>query len=142
MPHADAPDNAFTCELQVRWSDQDVNEHVNNSRILTLTEEARVRAMRGWAGVVSDAFVVRALNVSFDYPIHYGPALVADVWVSRIGTTSFTVSHLLSQHGVRCAYVEATVVTIDRETKLSRPLSDHMRESLLPHLIKAAATGR
>ena len=136
MPHADAPDNAFTCELQVRWSDQDVNEHVNNSRILTLTEEARVQATKAWTGVVPDARVVRALNVSFEHPVHYGPALIADVWISRIGTTSFTFSHLLSQDGVRCAYIEATVVTIDPETKQSRPLSEQLREALLPQLVE------
>lgn len=140
MLPTEVPEHAFTCELQVRWSDQDVNEHVNNSRILTLTEEARVQATKAWTGAVPDARVVRALNVSFEHPIHYGPQLIAHVWISRIGTSSFTFSHTLSQDGVRCAYIEATVVTIDPETKQSRPLSDQLRAALLPQLAAESVT--
>jgi acyl-CoA thioester hydrolase len=140
MSHPEVPENAFVCELQVRWSDQDVNEHVNNSRILTLTEEARVQATKAWTGAVPDARVVRALNVSFEHPIHYGPQLFAHVWISRIGTSSFTFSHTLSQNGVRCAHIEATVVTIDPDTKQSTPLSAHLRSALLPQLEESVTT--
>src|SRR5699024_1295251 len=45
---ADAPQNAFRCELQLRWSDQDLLGHVNNARTVTLAEEARVRADTAW----------------------------------------------------------------------------------------------
>lgn len=133
---AEAPEGAFSCQLQVRWSDQDVNAHVNNSRILTLTEEARVQATRAWTGAVPDARVVRAMNVSFDHPIHYGLPLDARVWVSRIGTTSFTFSHLLSQDDVPCAYVEAVVVTVDPTTGRPKPLTDQLRTALEPQLAK------
>lgn len=133
---AEAPEGAFSCQLQVRWSDQDVNAHVNNSRILTLTEEARVQATRAWTGAVPDARVVRAMNVSFDHPIHYGLPLDARVWVSRIGTTSFTFSHLLSQDNVPCVYVEAVVVTVDPTTGRPKPLTDQLRTALEPQLAK------
>ena len=139
MPHnrIAAPENAFTCEVHVRWSDQDVNAHVNNSRVLTLTEEARVQATRAWTGAVPDARVVRALNVSFEHPIHYGIPLIAKVWISRIGGTSFTFSHLLTQDGVRCAYVEAVMVALNSETGRPKPLTDHLRAALMPHLVEA-----
>ena len=40
--HDPAP---FETELQLRWSDQDAYGHVNNGRLVTLAEEARVRAL-------------------------------------------------------------------------------------------------
>lgn len=136
---AEAPDHAFSCQLQVRWSDQDVNAHVNNAQFLTLTEEARVQATRAWTGAVPDARVVRAINISFDRSIHYGSPVDAQVWISRIGTTSFTFSHLLNQDGIRCAYIEAVVVTLDPETKQPKPLTDQLRAALVPQLADAIA---
>ena len=39
----------FEVGLQLRWSDEDRYGHVNNARLLTLAEEARVRALAAWA---------------------------------------------------------------------------------------------
>lgn len=44
------PPVAFQTPITIRWSDQDINGHVNNARALTLVEEARIKASDHWAG--------------------------------------------------------------------------------------------
>ncbi|GAA4838983.1 acyl-CoA thioesterase [Garicola koreensis] len=132
---ADAPQYAFRCELQLRWSDQDLLGHVNNARTVTLAEEARVRADTAWfddAAKVGSR-VVRTQRIDFEAPIRYGPSLYASVWVARIGRTSFTLVHDLWQQGHRCALIEAVMVEVDPETGRPVPISDEDRELLEAH---------
>lgn len=115
----EAPQNAFTCELQVRWSDQDLNGHVNNARVITLIEEARIQAGQVWTGSFPNGAsprVVRSLQVHYDRPVHYTLPVTGKVWVSRIGNTSYTVCHELMQDGQRCCYAETAIVVLDRDS--------------------------
>lgn len=106
--------------IQLRWSDQDINGHVNNARILTLIEEARVRAFQQWTSTTPDGTgyrrVVRALNTTFDQEVHYGKDTKIWVWIPRIGKTSYVVGHLLEQDGQPCVYTEVTIVVLDSTT--------------------------
>ena len=38
-----AANDPYEFEMQLRWSDQDALGHVNNARVITLMEEARIR---------------------------------------------------------------------------------------------------
>lgn len=136
---AEAPENAFHFEMQLRWSDQDLLGHVNNARIVTLGEEARVRADRAWfedAAKVG-ARVVRTQRIDFDAPLHYGSPLYVSVWVARIGRTSLTLIHDLWQDGRRCALIEAVMVEVDPETGRSVPISATDRNILEAHASEA-----
>lgn len=128
----------FMCEIDLRWSDQDANGHVNNARAITLVEEARVRAALHWTGTVPNGErprVVRSLNVEFFHPINYGPELWAHVWISRIGSTSYTVHHELHQNGKPCVVAETAIVQLNSDTQKPEPLDDHMRQALASALI-------
>lgn len=46
--------------LELRWSDQDANHHVNNATIVTLLEEVRMRAPKD---ITDGLRVVRTLEV-------------------------------------------------------------------------------
>lgn len=127
------PDAAFTCELAVRWSDQDLNGHVNNARVITLVEEARVQADSYWSGEVDAGVggrVVRHLDVQFDRALQYASPVQAAVWIGRIGKTSFTVCHELKQGGERCVYAECVMVMLDSETGRPAPIDDATRAEL------------
>ena len=87
-----APANAIPITLALRWSDQDANAHVNNATMVTLLEEARVRAAATLTGPVATdtyAHVVRSLEVQYDAELTYADSIEARVWISRIGTTSY-----------------------------------------------------
>ena len=109
--------NATPIEIQLRWSDQDVNGHVNNVHILTLMEEARIRATQQWTattpGLTGRRRVARALKTNFDREVHYGKATTVWVWIARIGSTSFVFGQLLAQDDQPCVYAEATMVVLD-----------------------------
>lgn len=129
-----APEHAFEQPIELRWSDQDLLGHVNNARVLTLMEEGRIRVLAkdlkevredGDAGVV-----VRAMTMEFDRPVHYPQDTMLKLWIGRVGNTSYTVHHELTQNGVRCAYMRAVMVMFDAETETAVALTPAQREAL------------
>lgn len=131
------PADAFTCELAVRWSDQDLNGHVNNARVVTLIEEARVQADIAWSGSGKAGVggrVVRSLKVEFDRAVHYGSDVRATVWVGHIGRTSYTICHTLEQQGQRCVYAECVMVNLDAETGRPAEIDADTRQVLIRQL--------
>lgn len=123
----------FTTEIGVRWSDQDLNGHVNNAHAITLMEEACVRATLAWTGTSptpKTPHVVRTINADYDRELSYAP-VTARVWVSRLGRTSYTVTHELYQDGERCVHGDAVIVNLDPETRRPAPLTDDERALLV-----------
>lgn len=130
----------FETEIQIRWSDEDRYGHVNNARLLTLTEEARVRATLAWSGATPGRGihrVVRAMEVQYEAPVFYGPELTARVWITRIGKSSYTLRHELWQDGRRRVLCDAVFVHVDPETGRSVPVTDDERAALERVLIPA-----
>ncbi|MFW9144331.1 acyl-CoA thioesterase [Corynebacterium striatum] len=128
-----APANAIDVTLGLRWSDQDANRHVNNATIITLIEEARVRAVAeklGRAISPEEPHVVRSLEVVYDGEVSYEPDISAKVWTSRIGRTSYQVSHELIQGGRSCVFATTTIVAIDPSARRPSPLSEEYRAQL------------
>jgi acyl-CoA thioester hydrolase len=119
----------FETAVQLRWSDEDSYGHVNNVRVLQLMEEARVRALRSWGAAVERRFpqVVRSLNCDYLRPLHYGEDVRVRVWVRRIGTSSYTLRHEISQAGAVCAAGDVLMVQLNEEGTGSHPLSDSRR---------------
>lgn len=129
----------FECRLQLRWSDQDILGHINNARILTLVEEARVRAILAWTGNNDETVqqrVVRKMTALYERPVHYEPELTARVWVSHIGNTSFTLAHELRQDDQRCVLVESVMVMFDPKAGTAVKISDSQRAALEKVLIR------
>ncbi|MGO4295236.1 acyl-CoA thioesterase [Glutamicibacter sp. MCAF14] len=127
----------LTFPVPIRWSDQDANGHVNNARILTLVEEGRIQAGYRWWGANPDESsprVVRAMSVDYRNAVHYGPETTIDVWISRIGTTSYTVSQELFQQGRSCVSAEVVIVILDRDTRQPMTLPESVRETLHANL--------
>lgn len=128
---------ATPINLQLRWSDQDPNRHVNNASIGTLFEEARIRARSVWNADASpntdEKVLVRAQNTTFDREVHYTADTTIWVWISRIGRTSHVVSHLLIQDEVPCVHMEVTVVTIDANTGKPKVPKEEYRQQLEAH---------
>lgn len=68
-------------------------------------------------------------------PINYGPELWAHVWISRIGSTSYTVHHELHQNNKPCVVAETAIVQLNPETQKPEPMDDQMRQALSSALI-------
>lgn len=140
------PHEAYEAELQIRWSDQDINCHVNNARVITLIEEARIKATTSWSATPEDhggfPRLVRKMTVDYHRPIHYGPSLYAYIWVTRLGTSSFTLRHELVQEDTVCVSCEAVMVVSDPTTGRPTPTPEGLRAALaqaLPNNPKGSA---
>jgi acyl-CoA thioester hydrolase len=126
--------------IYVRWNDHDMFGHVNNANYLTYMQETRAdftwysRIRRGVEPVFKD-MVVASSTVDYLIPIYEaGFNLDVEIWVAKIGNTSFDLMYELSSKDGLHARGRTTQVTVDMETKKSRRLKDNERAILAEYL--------
>jgi acyl-CoA thioester hydrolase len=119
----------FQNKQYVRWGDLDAFGHVNNSTYLIFAQEARY----AWSQMIE--MVVARAEVDFIAPIYTGDIyLDVEIWVNKIGTSSFGVTYEMKNGDELLAVVKTVQVTVSMETKKSRPLKDTEREFLNKYL--------
>ncbi|MEU8373890.1 thioesterase family protein [Micromonospora sp. NPDC048894] len=134
----------FVYHCTLRWSDLDAYGHVNNSRFLTLYEEARVALMfaggKAWGGgSFADGVVIRRHEVDYLRPVDYAlgrataqaaPTVRIELWVERIRAASFTVAYELYDGEVLASTARSVLVPFDLVEKRPRRISDDERAFL------------
>ena len=119
----------FQSKQYVRWGDLDAFGHVNNSTYLIFAQEARY----AWSKMLE--MVVARAEVDFLAPIYEGDIyLDIDIWVNKIGTSSFGVTYEMKNGDELVAVVKTVQVTVSMDTKKSRPLNDAERDFLNKYL--------
>lgn len=125
----------FRMPLQLRWSDLDAFNHVNNARYLTFLEEARIR----WFDSIGEAWVtdefapvVVSTLLNYRQPIPYPADVVVELYVDKVGTSSVTIGHGIASDDGATLYNDGNVVAvwIDRSTGRPRPLPDSIRKAV------------
>jgi acyl-CoA thioester hydrolase len=123
--------------LQVRTTDLDWLQHVNNTTYADYLQEARVDLLTLWRGAVLShpelSMVVRSLEISYERSLHYRPEAVAiDSWTEKVGTTSYTLAHEIREAEADVVYARArsVMVQIDKATGRPSPLDSGLREHL------------
>ena len=115
----------FQSKQYVRWGDLDAFGHVNNATYLVYAQEARY----AWSKMIE--MVVARAEVDFLAPIYQGDIyLDIEIWVNKIGTSSFGVTYEMKNGDELVAVVKSVQVTVSMETKKSRPLNDAERDFL------------
>lgn len=141
MSEASQQDLAAATEvlLQLRWSDQDALGHVNNARIVTLMEEARIRWTRedGNTGRFEYGTVVASINIDYLRPLYYQPEMLIRMGISRVGNKSFTVRGIGYQDGEQVFDSTTVMVPLAQDGKSARALNDIERDWLGKSLIPA-----
>ncbi len=125
----------FTCP--VRWSDMDSYGHVNNSRFLTLYEEARVALMfqgAREAGVSSleEGVVISRHEVDYLRPVDYQDRVRIELWIEEIRAASFVVVYELFADDLLASRARSVCVPFDLGKSRPRRLSDAERDFLAP----------
>lgn len=127
-------------KAHVRWDDLDGFGHVNNATYLTYMQEARAnltwysRKDQGLEPIFADMVVGRA-EVDFIEPIYEGGFdLDVEIWVSRIGNSSFDLVYELSSPLGLHARGRTVQVAVSMDTKKSRPLVQSERDLLNTYL--------
>jgi len=119
----------FQSKQYVRWGDLDAFGHVNNATYLVYAQEARY----AWSKMIE--MVVARAEVDFLAPIYEGDIyLDIEIWVNKIGTSSFGVTYEMKNGDELVAVVKSVQVTVSMETKKSRPLNDAERDFLTKYL--------
>ena len=119
----------FQSKQYVRWGDLDAFGHVNNATYLVYAQEARY----AWSKMIE--MVVARAEVDFLAPIYEGDIyLDIEIWVNKIGTSSFGVTYEMKNGNELVAVVKSVQVTVSMETKKSRPLNDAERDFLNKYL--------
>jgi len=120
--------------IEIRWRDQDAYGHVNNAVYLTYLEEVRDEWLERALGDSGDAWGYVTARVAIDFRRELtqdDDAIVARLWLTRIGTSSVTTrEEIVTVGGELAAEAEAVLVARDTETGRSRPLSDAERAAL------------
>jgi thioesterase III len=125
-------------EIVARWTELDVNGHVNNVKYLEYLEWGR----HEWCdrhgfdydrlknlGVIA---VVVNVNLNYRQPCHQGDRLRVVTWPRGRGRTSFTVEHRIERaDGTAAAEGVITLVTVDPHTRRAVPLPEEFAR-LLP----------
>ena len=117
-------------EVQPRWGDLDAFGHVNNVTWLEYLQEARVdmlfvHAPRQGAERLADGIVVAKAEIEYKKPLEFRQRPVRiEMWVSRVGTSSFTIAYDVvdvEPDGARVHYVQASTVLVPIDPASGRP---------------------
>lgn len=131
--------------IPMRWSDIDGYGHVNNARMLTILEEARIKAFWGGSadpthhvpeaamfsgGLGSDTntLIVRQ-EIEYLRPVPYmREPLRVDLWVSKIGGASLDVCYeVYDDTGRVAAHAITVIVVVDAHDGRPRRLREEER---------------
>jgi acyl-CoA thioester hydrolase len=120
----------YEVEIPIRWSDMDVYGHVNNARVLTLIEEARVswlflNARSLGLERLTRGIVVAALGIRYRRPIDYRARLTVSMGVRDLRASSFEIDYRLTvpaavERDRLVVTAESTMVPVDPETFRAR----------------------
>jgi thioesterase III len=118
-------------EIVVRWTELDVNGHVNNVKYVEYLEWGRHEwcDRHGFAydrlknlGVIA---VVVNVNLNYRQPCRQGDRLRIVTWPRDRGHTSFTFAHRIDRaDGTAAAEGVITMVTVDPDTRRPVPLPE------------------
>lgn len=126
----------FSIPIQIRMSDLDPFNHVNNGiqcSYLDLGRSAYIEEILGqkidWLTI---DLVLAHISLDFLVPINYGDSIVCACKVSHLGNKSFKmVQHIIdSETGIIKTRSESVIVGLDREKLISIPIKQEYRDKL------------
>ena len=127
----------FVCPIQVRYGDLDPQGHVNNARILTYIEQARITYLQTlalWDGgsFLDLGLIVADVHVSYLAPITLKQSVEVGMRVSRLGNKSLTFEYQVedAESHVALARGETVMVAYDYHQHASIPVPQGWREAI------------
>jgi acyl-CoA thioester hydrolase len=115
----------------------DVYGHVNNARMLTLLEEARVAlffvgARDAGLTTFESGIVIYRHEIDYLRPVDYGSKVRIEMWISDLRPSRFTVSYELFAGEVLASRAASVCVPFNLGAGRPRRLSEEEREFLAP----------
>lgn len=135
----------FETTVPLRWSDQDLNHHVNHARIVTLFEEARIPWLFS-PGLPTESLgkgaVMTDMSVQYRGQVMHAPGPVSvRMWVTELKAAYFHSSYELRNGDTpldqpaevtsQCT-IAAFDLELQRPRRLPKPSRDYLRTFLIP----------
>ena len=129
----------YKIEIEIRFPDIDALGHVNNAIYLTYFEHARVHY---WQDVLhwnlrENGVIVARTEVNYLKPVTLEDKIACYVRTTRIGTSSFDLSHVLvkvTSNGEEiCTTGKTVCISYDYELNKPVPLRDKERQKIIAY---------
>ena len=125
--------------IQIRFSDLDPLNHVNNANYLTYIEQARVSYFKAMSGkdlaLNKEGIILAKATIDFKQPILLADEILIFTRCNRIGNKSFDLEYELVKVAanvyVTAALASTVLVCIDYTVNKSIPVPDAWRQKLL-----------
>lgn len=122
--------------LDIRFSDMDAMNHVNNAKFFTYFEEGRkhlfFKYLKSEARPTFD-FILAKSTCEYKIPLLLEDRAVIELWSGEIGTKSFVIKYSIHEEGNPervFATGESVLVSYDYKAGRSTPIDDEMRAIL------------
>jgi acyl-CoA thioester hydrolase len=128
----------YTHTITPRMGDCDGLRHVNNTKLPEWFEQARNPIFRLFSPDLDFAqfdLIMAHLEVDFRHPMAWGQEVEVRTYITRLGTSSFTVSQQAWQGERQCARGHVVIVHYDFSAERSKPLTETQRAWLQQHSI-------
>ncbi len=139
MPTGDAGHNVVIFQLEVRFRDIDAMGHVNNALFMTYFEEGRKAFLREVFDITEPSrypFILARIECDYLRPVSIDDGISVRVWVTGIGTKSFTfVYELFDPRRAGALYAKGSSVMVfyDYDAGRTTPMPDDFRRVLLAY---------
>jgi acyl-CoA thioester hydrolase len=119
-------------EIQKRFSDFDMYEHVNSTVYFSYFEYARIQALGEVFEDVADSiwFVVAKQSCDYLEPILFKDTVFIELKVAKVGKSSFDLEYIVKNNHKVFAKGFTTLVAIDKNTKKATPLTQDIQNYL------------
>jgi acyl-CoA thioester hydrolase len=121
-------------KLQVRFSDCDMMQHVNNAIYLNYFEEARIHYFRQLVGIDWDwkknGVLLRKNELEYLKPVFLNDPVTIEVFLKHVGDKSFTLAYEVKVLGELRTTGTSVLVCYDSIVKTSIPIPARMKEGL------------
>jgi acyl-CoA thioester hydrolase len=126
-------------KIKVRFSDLDAMQHVNNATYLSYLEEARIdyfdNLFKRDKGSLDFQAVVGRIEINYIYPIELGDEVEIYSRVSKLGTKSIDVEHIVAickdNKFINAATALTKLVYYNYKTKTTMVIPDAERAVLV-----------
>jgi acyl-CoA thioester hydrolase len=127
----------FFHPIEVRYGDLDPQGHVNNAKVLTYMEQARIHYIKTLGLWKSETFldvgiILAEVRVTYRAPIYFGQSVRVGVRVTRLGNKSLDMEYSLrhSADNTELASGSSVLVAYDYRTRQPIPIPSHWRSTI------------
>ncbi|GEL07180.1 acyl-CoA thioesterase [Salisediminibacterium halotolerans] len=123
----------------VRFSDLDMFGHLNNTKVFSFFEDARLEFLKeagfmtGWMNQQSEQIIVTAdLQADYLRQVYFDEQLRVGVKVAGVGSSSLDLHYvILNGRNDMCVTGRGAIVQINSKTGSAEPLEEEQRRHLL-----------